>query len=100
MLRIMAAPAELVPHIGSSSVRPVNTCASNGSCADVFRLASMNLGWQISSKRHTASWLRTAVEDVIQARAPDALGLREMFEVDNSEVAIVRKQNLLQITLG
>ena len=40
-------------------------------------------------------------EDVVQARAPDALGLSEIFEIDDdSEVATVRKQNLLEMILG
>ena len=61
----------------------------------------MNLGWQITSKKHTAEWLCAAVEDVIQARAPDALDLSEIFESDDeSEVATVRKQNLLKMILG
>ena len=95
------AASELAPYIESSAVPPANTCASNGSYTDVFRFASMNLGWQITSKKHTAEWLCTAVEDVMQARAPDALSLREIFEIDdNSEVATVRKQNLLEMILG
>jgi hypothetical protein len=61
----------------------------------------MNLGWQITSKKHTAEWLCTAVEDVIQARALDALGLSEIFEIDDdSEVTTVRKQNFLRMILG
>jgi hypothetical protein len=56
-----AAASELAPYIESSAVPPANTCASNGSYTDVFRFASMNLGWQITSKKHTAEWLCTAV---------------------------------------
>ena len=109
----LVAASELAPYIESSAVPPANTCASNGSYTDVFRFASMNrytdvfrfasmnLGWQITSKKHTAAWLCTVVEDVMQARAPDALGLSEIFEIDNnSDVATVRKQNLLEMILG
>ena len=93
-----AAASEFAPHIESSAVPPANTCASSGNYTDVFRFASMNLGWQIIPKKHTAEWLCAAVEDVIQARAPDALSLSEIFEIDDdSEVATVRKKNLLKM---
>ena len=60
-----------------------------------------DLGWQSTSKKHIAEGLCTAAEDAIQARAPDALGLSEIFEIDDeSEVATVRKQNLLKMILG
>ena len=97
-----AAASELAPYIESSARSSAgDACASNGSYTSVFRFASMNLGWQITSKKHTAEWLCTAVEDVIQARAPDALGLSEIFEIDDdSEVATVRKKNLLKMVLG
>ena len=96
--RSYAAATELAPHIVSSAVPPANTRWVRQT--DVFRFASINLGWDFHSQRHTPEWLCDAVEDVIQARALDALGLSEIFEIDNNSlVAITRKQKILQIIL-
>ena len=96
-----AAALELAPCIESSAVFLANSCASDRSYTDAFRFSAMNVGWQINYKRHTAEWFYTAVEDVIQVCALDALGLTQIFEInDNSEVATVRKQNLLQTIVG
>ena len=92
-----AAATELAPHIQSSAVRPAKTGASNRSDTDVFRFASINLGWDFKSQKHTPKWLCSAVKDVIQARALDALGLSEIFEIDfNSDEANARKKDILQ----
>ena len=83
----LATASEFAFYIESSVVPPANTCASDGSYTDAFRLSAMNLGWNIISKKRTAEWLCTAMEDAIQARDLNALGLSEIFEIDDNSEA-------------
>ena len=79
-------PAEYL-HQDRHSRTCSDTWAVNNSNADgwtgLVRIAFYNIGWNYSSKKHTKDWLAEEIYDMVHDKHLDALGVSEVFRLQD-----------------
>ena len=77
-------------HTGGSVAQPAPTFATYNVGSEplamegpTHKLAFYNVGWQSTSKKHTASWLTREVSEIVTNGNVDAIGVSEVFNIRN-----------------
>ena len=56
--------------------------AAQPAMSQAYRIAAYNVGWNITSKKHSAGWLSEELVGLWREHKFHAIGISEIFEVD------------------
>ena len=84
--------AEAIILHGSSAAQPADHNAWR-------RISFYNIGWDASSKKHTAEMLAGEITDLVAVKGLHAIGLSEVFNLQNDEHLHDARQNIMQSVL-